>query len=147
MTTLNATKSDLKKSFVGKTLRHGVFAAVCGVFLSLSQGALAEVDDSLNSNQNDVRGMLVVKIPIGVDGGASGTPSYGVDIQMQKNQGQELRKDRFDPHTGARLSDSDLEDVRTWNFEKLDAVKPVQETNRPIELNVGPKEVHPDDPS
>ncbi|MEM7171048.1 MAG: hypothetical protein AAF530_12820 [Pseudomonadota bacterium] len=97
--------------------------------LYAGQMAPLQANDELSGKDSDIKGMLVFKFPIGVNGGPAAAPRVGVDLRVENYRDYGSQQDRHDPKTGARLSNGSLEKVRTWNWDSLDSVDTEQEAH------------------
>lgn len=81
--------------------------------------AKADMESYLNAQEgNEVRSILVFKIPFGVGAVRDNPPSLGLDITVRAGEERRMRPERYDPLTGAREPDFEPDDVKTWSIEQ-----------------------------
>ena len=89
----------------------GALALAAQLVMGLGPASAAE-GDSPDEFPEDVRGMVVLKLPFG---GSSifSSPRMGFDFQVQNRSEYDRLNHRYDPQTGRRLPDMEADRVRT----------------------------------
>ncbi len=98
----------------------------------LLQGGTAQAADDRSSFEppDQVRGMLVLKLPFG---GAKtfSAPRLGFDFQMQRKSDLDYLKESYDPETGRRLPEIDAGSMRTWTLDPPEFILPDEAHDEP----------------
>ena len=98
----------------------------------LLQGSSAHAADERSSFEppDEIRGMLVLKLPFG---GAKtfSAPRLGFDFQMQRKSDLDYLKESYDPETGRRLPEIDTGGMRTWTLDLPDFILPDKAQDEP----------------
>ena len=114
-----------------------VLAALISAQALLGSGpAMAAEANPGGQFPNEVRGMLVLKLPFG---GASifSAPRMGFDFHMQNRSDFDYLKESYDPDTGRRLPEIDAGRTRTWPFDPPEFVLPDEMQGEPDEQRPG----------
>lgn len=81
--------------------------------------AKADMESYLSADEgNEVRSFLVLKIPFGIGDWRDNIPSLGLDISVRSGEERRMQPERYDPLTGAREPDLELDSIKTWSLEK-----------------------------
>ena len=107
----------------GSTFRLIALATAMLLAQVLLRSHVAWAEPSSQDDQDEVRGMFVLKLPIGGDEFFSG-PRVGFEFQMQRKSDFDHLKESRDPQTGRRLPEVDAGSIRTWSIEELEFILP-----------------------
>ena len=108
-----------------------VVAAIISVQVLLHSGTARAGDDQSSFEPTDeMRGMLVLKLPFG---GAKtfSAPRLGFDFQMQRHSDLDYLKESYDPETGRRLPEVDAGSMRTWSLDPPEFILPDEAQDEP----------------
>lgn len=101
-----------------------VLAALISALALLGSGpATAAEADRNGESSNDVRGMVVLRLPFG-GGSIFSAPRMGFDFDMRNRSDYDHLRQSYDPDTGRRLPEIDAGRMRTWPLESPDVVLP-----------------------
>ncbi len=94
-----------------------LLAVLVSMHVLLLGGSAQAVDERSSFEPPDqVRGMLVLKLPFG-GGKTFSAPRLGFDFQMQRKSDLDYLKESYDPETGRRLPEIDTGSMRTWTLD------------------------------
>lgn len=107
----------------GSLLRLTILATTMLALQLLLHSHVAWAEPSSLNARDEVRGMLVLKLPFG-RGNAFSAPRVGFEFQMQRKSDLDYLKESRDPQTGQRLPEVDTGGIRTWSIEELEFTLP-----------------------
>ena len=97
----------------------------------LGSGLVQAADERSSFEPPDeVRGMLVLKLPFGGSKTFS-APRLGFDFQMQRKSDLDYLKESYDPETGRRLPETDAGSMRTWTLDPPEFILPDKAQDEP----------------
>ena len=91
--------------------------------LILAQGllgsgpSLAAEEESRGDFPDEMRGMVILRLPFGGDSIFS-APRLGFDFQIQNSSELDYLEEKYDPETGRRLPEIDAGSMRTWSLDR-----------------------------
>jgi hypothetical protein len=108
-----------------------VLAVIASMHALLQGGtAQAAAERSSLEPRDEIRGMLVLKLPFGGTKTFS-APRLGVDFQMQRKSDLDYLKESYDPETGRRFPEIDTDRTRTWTLDPPEFILPDEAQGEP----------------
>ena len=108
-----------------------LLAVLVSMHVLLLGGSAQAVDERSSFEPPDqVRGMLVLKLPFG-GGKTFSAPRLGFDFQMQRKSDLDYLKESYDPETGRRLPEIDAGSMRTWTLDPPEFILPDEAQDEP----------------